>query len=86
MSDEEEKTKLKDDALPRIGDEARKAHLEVAMTLVLQNHPLSSISVKEALPELAPIINFFTMNDWDRFKQEFAEVRAQAEDSKYEAP
>ena len=85
MTDEEEKSKLKDD-LPKIGDEARKAHLEVAMTLVLQNHPLSSISVKEALPELAPIINFFTMNDWDRFKLEFAEVRAQAEDRLYEPP
>lgn len=34
MTDEEEKSKLKDD-LPKIGDEARKAHLEVAMTLVL---------------------------------------------------
>ena len=34
MVDEEEKSKLKD-SLPIIGDEARKAHLEVAMTLVL---------------------------------------------------
>ena len=53
------------------------------MTLVLQRHPLSGIPLKEALPELAPFINFFTMNDWNRFKEEYEKVH---EENTYEPP
>ena len=48
-------------------------------------HPLNNIKVKECFPALAGFIDFFSMNDWDKFRDFHIQVNKESEEETEES-